>query len=91
VTFLGGMGLSQLMTHGDLALVVMVHWLGTFLNTPVPPAERNLPGTLLGFCTKCGALEHCAAAKPGLAAKAVHRRMGPVIARVVGSIALHLQ
>jgi membrane protease YdiL (CAAX protease family) len=41
VTFLGGMGLSQLMTHGDLVLVVMVHWLGTFLNTPFPPAERK--------------------------------------------------
>ena len=41
VTFLGGMGLSQLMTHGDLALVVMVHWLGTFLNTPFPPAVQK--------------------------------------------------
>jgi membrane protease YdiL (CAAX protease family) len=39
LTFLGGMGLSQLMTHGDFALVVMVHWLGTFLNTPLPPAD----------------------------------------------------
>lgn len=42
VTFLGGMGLSQLMTQGDLTLVVMVHWLGTFLNTPSPPAERKI-------------------------------------------------
>jgi membrane protease YdiL (CAAX protease family) len=41
VTFLGGMGLSQLMSQGDLALVVMVHWLGTFLNTPFPPTERK--------------------------------------------------
>jgi membrane protease YdiL (CAAX protease family) len=41
VTFLGGMGLSQLMTQGDLAVVVMVHWLGTFLNTPFPPAEQK--------------------------------------------------
>jgi len=41
-TFLGGMGLSQLMTHGDLAMVVMIHWLGTFLNTPFPPAERKV-------------------------------------------------
>jgi membrane protease YdiL (CAAX protease family) len=40
-TFLGGMGLSQLMTHGDFALVVMVHWLATFLNTPFPPAESK--------------------------------------------------
>jgi membrane protease YdiL (CAAX protease family) len=36
-TFLGGMGLSQLMSHGDLAIVVLVHWLGTFINTPFPP------------------------------------------------------
>ena len=39
-TFLGGMGLSHLMGQGDLVLVVLVHWLGTFLNTPFPPPRR---------------------------------------------------
>jgi membrane protease YdiL (CAAX protease family) len=33
--FFGAMGLSRLMGHGDLLLVVGVHWLATFLNTPV--------------------------------------------------------
>jgi membrane protease YdiL (CAAX protease family) len=42
VTFLGGMGLSQLMTQGDFTMVVMIHWLGTFLNTPFPPAGRKV-------------------------------------------------
>jgi membrane protease YdiL (CAAX protease family) len=37
-TFLGGMGLSQLMGRGDLVLVILVHWLGTFINTPAPPS-----------------------------------------------------
>jgi hypothetical protein len=41
VTFLGGMGLSHMMRHGDLTMVVMVHWLGTFLNTPFPPAQKK--------------------------------------------------
>ena len=40
-TFVGAMGLSQLMTHGDFTFVVMVHWLGTFLNTPFPPRIRR--------------------------------------------------
>jgi membrane protease YdiL (CAAX protease family) len=39
VTFFGAMGLSHLMMQGDLALVVLVHWCATFLNTPAPPAE----------------------------------------------------
>ncbi|MEM9256287.1 MAG: CPBP family intramembrane glutamic endopeptidase [Pseudomonadota bacterium] len=38
-TFFGAMGLSYLMARGDLALVILVHWLGTFLNTPAPPAK----------------------------------------------------
>ncbi len=38
-TFLGGMGLAHLMGRGDLTLVILVHWLGTFLNTPAPPAR----------------------------------------------------
>lgn len=41
VTFLGGMGLSQLLTHGDLTLVIMLHWVGTFLNTPYPPHKNK--------------------------------------------------
>ncbi|NND69885.1 MAG: CPBP family intramembrane metalloprotease [Halioglobus sp.] len=41
VTFLGGMGLSQLLTNGDLTLVIMVHWVGTFLNTPFPPHKKK--------------------------------------------------
>jgi hypothetical protein len=41
MTFLGGMGLSYMMRHGDLTLLVMVHWLGTFLNTPYPPPDRK--------------------------------------------------
>ena len=40
-TFIGGMGLSHLMGQGDLVLVVLVHWLGTFLNTPFAPPERR--------------------------------------------------
>ncbi len=40
-TFLGGMGLSQLLTNGDLTLVIMVHWVGTFLNTPFPPPRTK--------------------------------------------------
>ena len=42
VTFLGGMGLSQLMTNGDLTVLVMVHWVGTFLNTPYPPHHKKV-------------------------------------------------
>lgn len=41
VTFLGGLGLSHLMRHGDLTMVIMVHWVGTFLNTPFPPPRKN--------------------------------------------------
>lgn len=41
VTFLGGMGLSQMMTNGDLTAVIMVHWVGTFLNTPFPPPRKK--------------------------------------------------
>lgn len=42
-TFLGAMGLSHLMAQGDLALVIMAHWVGTFLNTPWPPRMRLVP------------------------------------------------
>jgi membrane protease YdiL (CAAX protease family) len=41
-TFIGAMGLSHLMSQGDFTLVVMVHWLGTFLNTPFPPKVKHL-------------------------------------------------
>lgn len=41
VTFLGGMGLSHLMGQGDLALVILAHWAGTFINTPWPPRTRR--------------------------------------------------
>ncbi|MBU4318789.1 MAG: CPBP family intramembrane metalloprotease [Proteobacteria bacterium] len=39
--FLGAMGLSRLMGHGDLLLVIGVHWLATFLNTPVPVGTKD--------------------------------------------------
>ena len=36
--FVGGMLFSRMLhTHGDLALVIAVHWISTFLNTPRPP------------------------------------------------------
>lgn len=41
VTFLGGMGLAHMMSNGDLVAVIMVHWVGTFLNTPFPPPRRK--------------------------------------------------
>ena len=40
-TFFGGMGLSHLMGRGDLLLVILVHWLGTFINTPAPPSAES--------------------------------------------------
>lgn len=40
-TFFGGMGLSHLMGRGDLVLVILVHWLGTFINTPAPPSGES--------------------------------------------------
>lgn len=36
--FVGGMLFSRMLhTHADLALVIAVHWISTFLNTPRPP------------------------------------------------------
>ena len=36
--FVGGMLFSRMLhTHADLALVIGVHWISTFLNTPRPP------------------------------------------------------
>ena len=36
--FVGGMLFSRMLhTHSDLALVIAVHWISTFLNTPRPP------------------------------------------------------
>ena len=42
LAFLGAMGLSRLMSHGDLMLVIGVHWLATFLNTPVPVGSSKI-------------------------------------------------
>jgi membrane protease YdiL (CAAX protease family) len=40
--FLGGLGLARLFHEtGDLALIIGVHWLATFLNTPTPPSGRR--------------------------------------------------
>ena len=40
--FLGGVGLSRLLDNsGDLALVVLVHFVATFLNTPSPPGATT--------------------------------------------------
>jgi len=36
--FCGAMGLSRLMVREDLMLVIYVHWLFTYLNTPKPPS-----------------------------------------------------
>ena len=41
-TFLGGMGFSRLLeTTGDLALVILIHWAVTFLNTPSAPRVKS--------------------------------------------------
>ena len=41
-TFLGGMGFSRLFSvTDDLALVILVHWAVTFLNTPSAPKGSN--------------------------------------------------
>jgi len=41
-TVFGGLGFSRLLhTTDDLALVVLVHWLVTFLNTPRPPRGQT--------------------------------------------------
>ena len=40
VAFLGGLGLSRLFyVTEDLALIILVHWFFTFLNTPSPPRD----------------------------------------------------
>ena len=31
----------HLMGRGDLLLVILVHWLGTFINTPAPPSGES--------------------------------------------------
>ena len=42
VTMLGGIGFSRLLeVSGDLALVILVHWIVTFLNTPRPPVGES--------------------------------------------------
>jgi membrane protease YdiL (CAAX protease family) len=44
--FFGAMGLSRLMGQGDLLLVIGVHWLATFLNTPVAVGSREKRASL---------------------------------------------
>ena len=45
ITMLGGLGLSRLLgVSGDLALVILVHWIVTFLNTPRPPVGESRLG-----------------------------------------------
>jgi membrane protease YdiL (CAAX protease family) len=41
--FLGGVGLSRLLENsGDLALLILVHFVATFLNTPSPPDTSTI-------------------------------------------------
>lgn len=41
--FLGGLGLSRLLENsGDLALLVLVHFVATFLNTPSQPGTSTI-------------------------------------------------
>ena len=45
ITMLGGLGFSRLLNvSGDLALVILVHWMVTFLNTPRPPVGESRRG-----------------------------------------------
>ena len=42
LTSLGGLGFSRMLdVSGDLALVILVHWIVTFLNTPRPPVGES--------------------------------------------------
>ena len=42
LTTLGGLGFSRLLeVSGDLTLVILVHWIVTFLNTPRPPVGES--------------------------------------------------
>ena len=42
MTMLGGLGFSRLLdVSGDLALVILAHWIITFLNTPRPPVGES--------------------------------------------------
>ena len=41
LAFVGGLAFSRFLhTHNDLALLVGIHWLSTFINTPRPPGGR---------------------------------------------------
>ncbi len=40
--FFGAMGLSRVMGFGDLMIVIWLHWIATFLNTPFPPGVKQL-------------------------------------------------
>ena len=41
VAFIGGLGLSRLLASTeDIAILILVHYFFTFLNTPLPPERR---------------------------------------------------
>ena len=41
-TFLGGLGFARLLDNSEnIVLVILVHWVVTFLNTPVPPNPKT--------------------------------------------------
>ena len=42
LAFFGAMGLSRAMAYGDLMLLIWLHWIATFLNTPFPPGVKQL-------------------------------------------------
>jgi len=41
VAFIGGLGFSRLLVSTeDIAILILVHYFFTFLNTPLPPERR---------------------------------------------------
>ncbi len=47
IAFLGGMGLSRhYVEHGDLLLLIGIHWVATFLNTPRYPGKLRAVETV---------------------------------------------
>ena len=42
IVFIGGLGLSRLLiSTEDIAILILVHYFFTFLNTPLPPERRR--------------------------------------------------
>jgi membrane protease YdiL (CAAX protease family) len=42
MAFLGGMGFSySFAQHNDLFVIIGIHWVATFFNTPAAPAGRS--------------------------------------------------